>query len=98
MKRWKRSINPRPIDKDNQIGAIVESTHPYRSFAYYARGGLDLTGEHTSLDAQVTFDAEEDVNNGCGVDAFSDPTVGFFEVAESMGVEAAEAYAEHKNE
>lgn len=93
----RRSICPNPVPND-QLGTSYDCSHEYRSFGFYVLGGMDVTGEHTSLDANITFDEQNDIDNGCGVDAFSDPTVGFFEVAESMGVEAAEAYAQQKAE
>lgn len=96
--RKKRTNTPHKVDPNNQIGHTFESPHDFRPFGYYVCGGLDITGEHTAMDAQVTYDSEEDIKAGCAVDSFTDPTVGFFDVAESMGVEAANAYMEQKTE
>lgn len=81
----------------NFVPDVVESnfksSNPYQSFGHYVLGGLDVTGEHLQMDANVTYDSEQDIKDGCGVDALADPTVGFFQVAESMGVETAEKLA-----
>ena len=81
----------------NTVPDVVEhrfqSSMPYHSFGYYVLGGMDITGEHLEMNSQVTYDSDEDIGNGCEVDALSDPTVGFFQVAESMGVETANKLA-----
>lgn len=81
----------------NVVKDVTESrfqaSNRYHSFGHYVLGGLDVTGEHLEMNSQVTYDSDEDIGNGCDVDALSDPTVGFFQVAESMGVETANKLA-----
>lgn len=83
-----RSITPRNNQPAPAVD-IFESAHPYRQFGHYVLGGLDVTGEHLDSSTSVTYDSDEDIDGGCSVDSLCDPTVGFFDVAESMGADVA---------
>lgn len=64
------------------------TTRVFRRLSYYLKGGSDPTGR--ALDTtQVSYDSEADLGSNCGVDAFSDPTVSFFDLVESFGNTAA---------
>lgn len=78
------------MPKDNDF----KSAHKFRSFGFYVLGGMDITGEHLEMNTPVTYDTEEDINNGCEVDSFTDPTVSFFDVAENLGADVAEQVAQ----
>lgn len=95
------TYRPRLARKDDEpmpLDHKYKSSNRVRSFGYYALGGIDITGENTRLDGQVSYDAEEDINNGCTVDALTDPRVGFMEIAEDMGVETATQAEQIKND
>lgn len=98
-RRRYRPIDPCPIvDNDVFSNKTFQASRSFREFGYYVQGGMDVTGEHTDMSASVSYDSQEEIDNGCGVDSFTDPTVGFFDVAESMGVEAAENFSKQKTE
>lgn len=58
----------------------------FRSFGYYVLGGSDMTGEHTSCTARVINDTIEDFASGCSSNALCDPRVGFWDMAQKIGV------------
>lgn len=79
----------RPIDS-------LETTGTYRPMSYYVFGGIDIDGDALKETGQASFDTDEEIAAGCGVDAFCDPRVSKFDVAEQAGVEAYEAYKQEQ--
>lgn len=71
-----------------------ECDHYYKPFSYYLNGGSDPTGEHTDMSGRPSFDAEEHIAAGAGVDAFADPRTNFFDLVEQLGTEAAQSTAD----
>lgn len=61
----------------------------YHPFSYYVLGGVDISGDHTRLDAKVMYDDDADINSGAH-DGSCDPRVSKFDICEQSGVEAFE--------
>lgn len=76
----------------NSFSQDTESFHPQ---SYYIKGGVDISGRHLALDGDEKFDSEGDLKSGSiTAAAFSNPRMGFFEIVDALGVDAAQAELE----
>lgn len=76
----------------NSFSEDTESFHPQ---SYYIKGGVDISGRHLALDGDEKFDSETELKSGnIQAAAFSNPRMGFFEIVDALGADAAQAELE----
>lgn len=73
----------------NPNNGYPTSTEPYKPFSYYVLGGTDIGGDSLLMNGDAMFDTDEEINQGFAVDATCNPRIGFFQIAESAGIEQA---------
>ncbi|UNI72419.1 MAG: hypothetical protein [Chaetfec virus UA24_2292] len=66
----------------------------YRPFSYYVLGGIDVDGDALTMNADISFDDDSEIEAGCSVDGACDPRVSGFDIAEKVGIDAYEKVKE----
>lgn len=66
----------------------------YRPFSYYVLGGIDVDGDSLTMNADIGFDDDSEIEAGCAVDGACDPRVSGFDIAEQVGIDAYEKVKE----
>lgn len=88
-------LKPRPGRKQSTDVSHLPhfESSKYEPFSHYVLGGYDLTGEHTALTSNTSFDDDEVVNSLQGTDAMCEPRVSRLDLIESLGIDELEEAA-----
>jgi hypothetical protein len=87
--RFQKNIIVEDSTKKGSLGNSFEfEVNGYHPFSYYVLGGIDLSGDATSLNGNAESDDDSDLSSAVGAGYGYDPRISGFDIAEAAGTDS----------